>query len=578
MKIKSLNVDAFGKFKNKNVVFGDGLNLVYAENESGKSTIAEFIKCMFYGIDSSSRSVRENQRLRYAPPDGSKMGGSLEFSSSAGEFRISRYFGKKKSEDKKQLLNMQTGLPEIGSGEYGDMLLDIDSNSFCKMNYIKQLAGRLENDKNDSILTRLLNLSQTGEELVSYQSSLKILRDAERSLSYRGRGVISSLREEALNLYSERDSARAAEEQKAEIKLSIKTLESEKEELELKRTDSSLLMQTRSMYCDWQTAEKGYTIAMNNLTAKYGKINEDLQNEKKRCIFSKKLSLRLFAVSIFTSFFSFMYSPLIFALLPAFLLFLVFMNSSASIDRIGRELIAKSKEFEGLKPVYNASAETWFREKFGKLSLDDVPELIDSLEASFENESNLRMQRILDCAGRINSLKTKLSLISCRSAAEIDADINKKTAEIKHYEDIMESIKTAEKYITESFYELKSRLGPRINEECSKVLSLITNGRYKRVIVDENYNMILIDDCDNTIPCDYLSTGTYDQIYFSLRMAIISLLAPELPIIVDDAFNQYDDLRHNLVIKYLSSLSNQVILFTCHKRGYFDDFSCVDIS
>lgn len=578
MKIKCLNVDAFGKIKNKKVVFGDGLNLVYAENESGKSTIAEFIKCMFYGIDSSSRSVRENQRLRYAPPDGSRMGGSLEFSSSAGSFKISRYFGRKKSEDKKQLLNMQTGLPEIGNGEYGDMLLDIDSNSFCKMNYIKQLAGRLENDKNDSILTRLLNLSQTGEELVSYQNSMKILQDAEHSLSYRGRGIISSLREEVLNLYSERDSSRETAEEEAELNRKIKSLEAEKEELELKRTDSSLLMQTRSMYCDWQTAQKDYNLVLDNLTVKYRKITDDLQNEKKRCAFSKKLSFRLSVLSVAASFFGFLYTPLVFLLVPALVFLLVFLNSSSAIDRITAEILAKSKEFEEFKPVYDPAPELWFREKFGRLSLDDVPELIESLEASFENESNLRMQKILDCAGQINAVKTKLSLMSYRPVVEIESDINKKTAEIRHYEDVMESIKTAEKYITESFYELKSKLGPRINEECSKVLRLITNGRYKQVIVDEKYNMVLIDDCDNTIPCDYLSTGTYDQIYFSLRMAIISLLAPELPIILDDAFNQYDDLRHNLVIKYLSSLSNQVILFTCHKRGYFDDFLCVDIS
>lgn len=578
MRINSLHVEAFGKLKNKKVIFGEGLNLVYAENESGKSTLAEFIKCMFYGIDSASKSIRENQRLRYAPPDGSKMGGSLEFSSADGWFKISRYFGKKKSEDKKKLLNLDTGLSEIGSGEYGDMLLGIDSNSFCKMNYIKQLAGRLENDKNDSILTRLLNLSQTGEELISYQNSLKILQDAERSLSFRGRGIIFGLREEVLDLYRERDAANKLIEEESEINESLKLLEDEKEELELKRADSSLLMEARNKYYEWQNAEKNYSFVMENETAKYKKFIDEAEQREKRISLGRSISLNCCVISLITAFFGFLYTPLAFSLILFFIFLFIFIGNSVKLSKISKEIKMKSKEFEAAKPEYDSSSENWFGEKFGKVSLGDVPEIIRSLEADFERESSSRMEKILDCARKINALKTRLSLMSYRSPEEIDSDISKKIAKIRHYEDIMESIKVARQYISESFYELKSRLGPRINEECSKVLRLITNGRYRQVIVDENYNMILIDDCDNTIPCDYLSTGTYDQIYFALRMAIINLLAPDLPIILDDAFNQYDDLRHSLVIKYLSSLPNQIILFTCQKRDYQGDFIYVDIS
>ena len=39
MKIKKLSIASFGKIKDKTIFLGDGLNVVYGNNESGKSTI-----------------------------------------------------------------------------------------------------------------------------------------------------------------------------------------------------------------------------------------------------------------------------------------------------------------------------------------------------------------------------------------------------------------------------------------------------------------------------------------------------------------------------------------------------------
>lgn len=48
--IKSLDLISYGKFKNKNIDFENGLNLIYGKNESGKSTILNSIKTLLYGI------------------------------------------------------------------------------------------------------------------------------------------------------------------------------------------------------------------------------------------------------------------------------------------------------------------------------------------------------------------------------------------------------------------------------------------------------------------------------------------------------------------------------------------------
>ena len=62
MKINKMTA-SFGKLENESIAFHDGLNVVCAPNESGKSTWCAFIKSMLYGVDSAERA-----KIGY-PPD-----------------------------------------------------------------------------------------------------------------------------------------------------------------------------------------------------------------------------------------------------------------------------------------------------------------------------------------------------------------------------------------------------------------------------------------------------------------------------------------------------------------------------
>ena len=79
MKIKKIYISSFGGLKDFNLVFEDGLNAVFGENENGKSTVMAFIKMMFYGSDKASSQISKNIRKKYTPWDGSQMAGSIEF-------------------------------------------------------------------------------------------------------------------------------------------------------------------------------------------------------------------------------------------------------------------------------------------------------------------------------------------------------------------------------------------------------------------------------------------------------------------------------------------------------------------
>ena len=68
MKIRKLTA-SFGKLEHESLSFHEGLNVIYAPNESGKSTWCAFIQAMLYGVDSAQRPKAGflPDKLRYAP-------------------------------------------------------------------------------------------------------------------------------------------------------------------------------------------------------------------------------------------------------------------------------------------------------------------------------------------------------------------------------------------------------------------------------------------------------------------------------------------------------------------------------
>ena len=82
----------------------------------------------------------------------------------------------------------------------------------------------------------------------------------------------------------------------------------------------------------------------------------------------------------------------------------------------------------------------------------------------------------------------------------------------------------------------------------------------------------------------FLSRGTLDELYFSLRLALCELILPEEgspPIVLDDAFVNFDDERLSRALMLLKKLSEkrQIILFSCHGReaAFFENDSEVNI-
>ena len=112
---------------------------------------------------------------------------------------------------------------------------------------------------------------------------------------------------------------------------------------------------------------------------------------------------------------------------------------------------------------------------------------------------------------------------------------------------------------------MKKNITPKFNQSLSKNIEKISDGKYKNIIINDQI-IVELDD-GRYVPAESLSIGTIEQIYLSLRLAIMNEISKEkLPVMLDEAFAYYDDQRLEAALDFLSKIDNQVILFTCTNR------------
>ena len=98
MKICSLSIENFGKLHRYDLTLQGGLNTLCQENGWGKTTLAAFLKAMFYGLPKSGKKdLDENDYKRFTPWQGGPFGGTMEFTCQKGRFRVERTFGEAES-------------------------------------------------------------------------------------------------------------------------------------------------------------------------------------------------------------------------------------------------------------------------------------------------------------------------------------------------------------------------------------------------------------------------------------------------------------------------------------------------
>ncbi|MEK0314516.1 AAA family ATPase [Cohnella sp. 56] len=112
---------------------------------------------------------------------------------------------------------------------------------------------------------------------------------------------------------------------------------------------------------------------------------------------------------------------------------------------------------------------------------------------------------------------------------------------------------------------------PAVLRQASAYFAELTAGRYSRIAVPGDAPDLHAETADRrTIGSAFLSRGTQEQLYLSLRLALAEAASREqaLPLLLDDLFVHYDEARLGRCAGILSELSasRQIILFTCHRH------------
>ncbi|MGL5087379.1 MAG: AAA family ATPase, partial [Clostridium sp.] len=186
MIIRKINIIAFAGVSNKVIEFEKNTNVIYGENEAGKSTIQNFIKIWLYGISSKrSKDIRSNERLKFSPISGEKIMGELYIESKGLEYIIKRSFGATKKDDSFELLDALTGdeIKNIGSDEVGKFFIGVNGSTFVRTLFISQLGVVVNKDREEEMMERATNLLGSGEEKVSIQRGVEKLEAIRKSLT-----------------------------------------------------------------------------------------------------------------------------------------------------------------------------------------------------------------------------------------------------------------------------------------------------------------------------------------------------------------------------------------------------------
>ena len=216
MKLLRCHIENFGKLQNFDYEFTKGLNTIKEENGFGKTTFANFIKAMFYGLDASKSE--KSDRKRYMPWQGGKFGGNIEFEIGNKKYRIERFFEKKAADDTFKLYDLETNLESTDYSEnIGEEIFKINKQAYERSTYIPQ--GQIQIEMDDSINAKLGNVLESDNDINTSDEAIKRLDEAIKVYKKTGnRGLINE-KEAKLN----------------ELKRTIENNKSDETNLEIRR-------------------------------------------------------------------------------------------------------------------------------------------------------------------------------------------------------------------------------------------------------------------------------------------------------------------------------------------------------
>lgn len=184
MKIKNIKVNAYGNIENKDINLEEGINIIHGANESGKSTLLNYIISIFYGISRNKDGKALSDYEKYKPWNSNEFSGRISYKLENGEkYEIFRDFNKKNPKiynDKLEDISDRFETDKKDGSKFFIEQMGIDKKMYLSTVVSTQEEVRLDEKNQNMLIQKIANLAGTGEDNVSYKKALIKLQEKIR--------------------------------------------------------------------------------------------------------------------------------------------------------------------------------------------------------------------------------------------------------------------------------------------------------------------------------------------------------------------------------------------------------------
>lgn len=580
MKINKIKINAFGNLKNKNIELKK-INIIYGKNESGKSTLQNFIINMLYGISKNKNGKFESDYDKYNPWSGEEYSGKIEYQLDNNKiYNVYRDFNKKNPEIYDEYSNNISNEFNIDKKLGNTFFIEqtnIDREIMTSTVASMQNETQIDKNTQNLLVQKVANLAESGEEDVSYKKAIakldKLLlnevgtdKSQDRPINI-AKNKLNKLNNELDEIKDIENDKYLIEEKNKEYTENLNFAEKNKK---IYSEIKNIMDENNSENQKIEIKEKIYK--ENNEKIEKIKIEKIEKNNKKNKIINYFLLFLILLINILSFIFikNKIINIIIFLLIPIWILINLIKNKNKKIKNNKIQINTLEKNNNELKEEINNLKNKLINKnneeknklinKYGKeieeLFNNNIYDVINNNNNEI-NQYNLEIHKLkLDLENIEPKLEKMVNLIE---EIQIEEENIKKLNEEK---DVF--LETKE-IIENSYEEMKNNVTPKFNICLSEYIDKISGGKYNNIKINDGIQVELANG--KLIPIEKLSEGTIEQIYLALRLSVIDQISKEkLPIFLDETFAYYDDERLTATLKFINSVQNQAIIFTCTNR------------
>ena len=588
MRIKHMKA-TFGTLSDAQLTLNEQLNVIYAPNESGKSTWCAFLKAMLYGIDTSERARAGMlpDKTKYLPWNGKPMEGLMEVTNEGMDISIYR---NSKNGPMRSFTASYTGtgepVPGLSANNAGEVLTGVPKSVFERSAFVRQSSMAVSSAP--ELEKRISDIVSSGDDETSFRSSAERLKQWQKTRKSTGRrGRLYELENEIHGIEDKIAMIKELEQQQEENKILLSEAKFRRDEL-LKKVESG----RKKVREDVRTAMKENSSRLRELEDRLDKLRLDekqLEDGLRDTSFglrapskfeegaladvekAKELKLKSQAESKIkpsmiagTAAVAIMFLLMAFANGYMWIAALIMAGVSGYLlikDKNIRDAAeAALNEYQAIIEKYGVVTpdeigvgvklhkQTWEKyvtacervgsaedelKSFRQKQETSEGELLKALDFnSGDSEVAMQTRAFNEAEKEFQAIRERKAMDRGRmenigDLSALESELSRKQRDVKAVQLEYDAITLALNTLNEANAEIQTRFSPRLSKRATEIFSRITGGRYDQMTLNREL-IPMAKRRDDITPREslYLSAGAMDQLYLSLRLAICELALP----------------------------------------------------